>query len=281
MMREEIIGSARLILGDCCEVLPSLSGVNLVVTSPPYNLGVSSGGGFSKFARNHGHYDPNGSYRQRGGHGKWSGGALADGYGIHDDRMRWEDYVKWQETVLGFCWNTLAIDGAIYYNHKPRVQSCELWLPTSLNPGLPLRQIITWARAGGMNFAPTHYVPTCEWIMVLARPAFRLRDKAASGAGDVWYIPQEACPDHPAPFPVELPLRAIETTGAALVCDPFMGIGSTGVAAARLGRNFIGIEIEPKYFDIACRRIEAAQRQTDLFVSAPRPAPVTPDMFAA
>jgi DNA modification methylase len=49
------------------------------------------------------------------------------------------------------------------------------------------------------------------------------------------------------------------------ICDPFMGSGTTGVACARLGRRFIGIEIEPKYFDIACRRIEAAQRQPDMF----------------
>lgn len=49
-----------------------------------------------------------------------------------------------------------------------------------------------------------------------------------------------------------------------LVCDPFMGSGTTGVAAANMGRRFIGIEIEPKYFDIACRRIEEAQRQQPL-----------------
>lgn len=53
--------------------------------------------------------------------------------------------------------------------------------------------------------------------------------------------------------------------------DPFMGSGTTGVACAKLGRKFIGIEIEPKYFDIACRRIEQAQRQADLFV---KPEPV-------
>lgn len=53
------------------------------------------------------------------------------------------------------------------------------------------------------------------------------------------------------------------------VLDPFMGSGSTGVACARLGRRFIGIEIEPKYFDIACNRIEQAQRQSDLFIKAP------------
>ena len=51
--------------------------------------------------------------------------------------------------------------------------------------------------------------------------------------------------------------------------DIFAGSGTTGVACARLGRKFIGIEIEPRYFDIACRRIEAAYKQADLFVEQP------------
>jgi len=53
------------------------------------------------------------------------------------------------------------------------------------------------------------------------------------------------------------------------ILDPFMGSGTTGVAAVKLGRRFIGIEIEPKYFDIACRRIEEATRQPDMFVEPP------------
>lgn len=57
------------------------------------------------------------------------------------------------------------------------------------------------------------------------------------------------------------------------VLDPFMGSGTTGVAAVKLGRRFIGIEIEPKYFDIACRRIEEAAKQPDMFIE-PAPKPV-------
>lgn len=53
---------------------------------------------------------------------------------------------------------------------------------------------------------------------------------------------------------------------AQTILDPFMGSGSTGVAAVQMGRDFIGIEREPKYFDIACRRIDEAQRQGDLFI---------------
>ena len=71
---------------------------------------------------------------------------------------------------------------------------------------------------------------------------------------------------HPTQKPIEVMKWAIKEVGdAALVLDPFMGSGTTGVACANLGRKFIGIEIEPKYFDIACERIENAQRQERLF----------------
>jgi site-specific DNA-methyltransferase (adenine-specific) len=56
------------------------------------------------------------------------------------------------------------------------------------------------------------------------------------------------------------------------ILDPFMGSGTTGVASVKLGRKFIGIEVEPKYFDIACRRIEEALKQPDMFIERPKPA---------
>ena len=59
---------------------------------------------------------------------------------------------------------------------------------------------------------------------------------------------------------------------AETILDPFMGSGTTGVACAKLGRKFIGIEIEPKYFDIACKRIEEAYAQGDMFIEPPKPA---------
>lgn len=72
--------------------------------------------------------------------------------------------------------------------------------------------------------------------------------------------------EHPTQKPVQLMTWCVQKTEGDLILDPFMGSGTTGVACARLGRRFIGIEIEPRYFDIACRRIEQAQRQPDLFV---------------
>jgi site-specific DNA-methyltransferase (adenine-specific) len=257
-----VIGSATLYLGDCLDILPTLPMVDAVFTSPPYNLGNTTGGGFPD--KKIGHYAATAGMAKRGGGGKWGGGALANGYGLHDDAMPHDDYVDWQKRVLLACWARLSEAGAIFYNHKPRVLDGELLTPLAYNPSLPLRQIVIWARAGGVNFSPAFYLPTHEWIAVFAKPSFRLRDKAASGAGDVWYVPQESGTEHPAPFPVALPARAMETTLARVWLDPFAGSGSTGVAAVRAGRSFIGCELEPRYFDMACRRIEDAQRQQPL-----------------
>jgi DNA modification methylase len=67
--------------------------------------------------------------------------------------------------------------------------------------------------------------------------------------------------EHPNEKPVTLLTKLLAKSPAGMVCDPFMGSGSTGVACAVVGRPFVGVEIEPAYFDIACRRIEDAQRQ--------------------
>jgi site-specific DNA-methyltransferase (adenine-specific)/modification methylase len=83
--------------------------------------------------------------------------------------------------------------------------------------------------------------------------------------------------EHPTQKPVALMAWCVGLVRPepVTVFDPFMGSGTTGVACANLGRKFIGIEIEPKYFDIACRRIEDAQRQGKLFEPAPQPQQVS------
>jgi DNA modification methylase len=88
---------------------------------------------------------------------------------------------------------------------------------------------------------------------------------------------------HPAVYPVPLPRELIAsfTADAETILDPFMGSGTTGVACAKLGRKFIGIEIDPGYFDIACKRIEDAYRQRDLFRDEPKPVkPTQPSLLA-
>lgn len=233
--------------GDCLDVLPAISGVDLVVTSPPYNLKMMP-------------WTPLGSWtdgQAKGGGGKWSGSDGRGGveYADHEDSMPWPDYEAWQKDVLSALWGTLSDSGAIFYNHKPRLAGEKVWLPLALNPDLPLRQIIIWARQGGLNYNPTAYMPTHEWIMVLAKSAFRLKSKGASGVGDVWAIPQERGNDHPAPFPIGIPARAIETTAPSLVLDPFAGSGTTLRAAVDAGVKAIGVEKSERYCEVIVKRL--------------------------
>ena len=84
---------------------------------------------------------------------------------------------------------------------------------------------------------------------------------------------------HPTTKPLSLILQLLKRMPNGTVLDPFMGSGTTGVACAKSGRRFIGIEIEPSYFDIACRRIEEAYRQGDLFIEPPERKPEQAVMF--
>ena len=264
-MRKEIIGNATLYHGDNAEVLPLLGTVDAVITSPPYNIGAAP---WERL----GHWKPGDS---AGGKSKWKNGSDGGGgiqYGTHVDAVPWPEYVAWQRGLLSALWLKLSDKGVIFYNHKPRVIGAKLWTPFELVPDeVVVRQVIVWARPGGMNFNPTAFVPTHEWVMMLAKPDFRLRSKGASGLGDVWQMTPDRN-EHPAPFPVALPEKALHAIEAETVLDPFMGSGTTGVACANLGRRFIGIELDRKFFDMACRRIEDAQRMADMFAHEVRDA---------
>jgi len=89
-----------------------------------------------------------------------------------------------------------------------------------------------------------------------------------------WVGPPPTDREHPTQKPLWLMKACVLATVKAddICLDPFMGSGTTGVACVKTGRKFIGIEIEPKYFDIACRRIQAALDAPDMFVEPPKPA---------
>lgn len=214
--------------GDAEELLSDFVGVaDMVFTSPPYNLGDMQGGLAN----------------------------LANGYGSYPDQRDDDDYAAWQRRVLAGCWRSLTETGAIFYNHKPIIRDGVARLPLRLNPDLPLRQIIIWYRQMGVNWAPTHFMPVHEWVMVFAKPGWRLRDKTASHASDVWAIrPDMGDNEHPAPFPLALPARAIASTTAQLVLDPFMGSGTTLRAAKDHGRRAIGVDIDERYCEMAALR---------------------------
>ena len=229
---------AKLHIGDCLNVMPAMASgsVDLIFTSPPYNLRAAKGGWQG---------------------GRWKNAKLRNGYASYDDALPHDQYVAWMKEVLTECWRLLSDDGAIFFNHKPRIQKGELWNPIELNPGLPVRQIVIWDRGSGMNFNPGYFLPSHEQIIIFAKSKFKLKPYLSGGDWkDVWKIPIERNNDHPAPFPVALPQRAIEATNARVILDPFAGSGSTGVAAVRCGRNFVGIDIDRGYLESAKQRIE-------------------------
>lgn len=236
------------ICGDLLEVMKEIpdGSVDLVITSPPYNLKNSTGNGMKD-----------------GRGGKWANAALQNGYSHHEDSMPHEDYVKWQRACLEEMMRVIPEDGAIFYNHKWRVQGGLLQDRQDIVSGFPVRQIIIWRRKGGFNFNPGYFLPTYEVIYLIAKPKFKLLPKK-NGVGDVWEFTQDMNNKHPAPFPLMMIDRIISSTDAKVVLDPFMGSGTTALAAINNNRDYIGIDVSPEYCEMADKRIKQETAQARL-----------------
>ncbi|KXK09309.1 MAG: DNA adenine methyltransferase YhdJ [candidate division WS6 bacterium OLB21] len=239
----------KIITGDALKVMKEMpdSSVDLVVTSPPYNLKNSTGNGMKD-----------------GRGGKWSKAALLNGYANYDDNMPHDLYAKWQRECLDEMMRLLKDDGAIFYNHKWRVQDGLLQDRQDIVDGFPVRQIIIWRRKGGINFNKGYFLPTYEVIYLIAKKGFKLADKA-NAHGDVWEFGQELKNPHPAPFPINLIERIIGSTNAQTILDPFMGSGTTAIAAINHKRDYIGIDISPEYVAMAEERIKQHNNNLTLF----------------
>ena len=229
--------------GDCIDLMGKMpaSSVDLIVTSPPYNLSDRR------------QLTASGVRQKNNALVQWTG-PLSEGYANYGDDMPHDEYVSWQRQCLTEMMRLLTHDGAIFYNHKWRIRDGLLEDRADILDGFPVRQIIIWARDGGLNFASTHFLPTYEVIYLIAQPGFKLAPKA-NAHGDVWRMSQEQNNTHPAPFPVPLALRCIESTNARVVLDPFMGSGTTGVAAVMAHRDWVGIDISEEYCESASERI--------------------------
>jgi len=230
----------KIICGDAVEVMGKIPKgvVDLVITSPPYNIKNSTGNGLKD-----------------GRGGKWANAGLQKGYTNHDDCMPHEKYVKWQRESLEKMMQIIPDTGAIFYNHKWRVQDGLLQDRQDIVSGFPVRQIIVWKRKGGFNFNPGYFLPTYEVIYVIAKPKFKLIPKA-NAYGDVWEFTQEMNNDHPAAFPVGLIDRIVCSTNAKIILDPFMGSGTTAISTINFKRKYVGIDISPEYCEMARERIK-------------------------
>jgi modification methylase len=135
----------KIICGDTIEIMKSMpsESIDLIVTSPPYNLKNSTGNGMKD-----------------GRGGKWKNAALVKGYSHYNDNLPHDKYVEWQRNCLTEMIRLIKNDGAIFYNHKWRVQGGLLQNRQDIVSGFPVRQIIIWRRKGGINFNPGYFLPT-------------------------------------------------------------------------------------------------------------------------
>ena len=237
-------GTVTLYCGDCLEVLPTLEAgsVDAVVTSPPYNqLG-------SRMPDK-----PSGMHSET----RWVTNTKSVGYA---DDMPEDEYQSWHNGIMEKCAVVIRDGGSLFVNHKCRWRDKVLIHPARwITAGkMSMRQEIIWMRAGSTTLNARMFAPNDERILWFVNGTKWKWNQPSASLLSVWKITQDSDPNgHPCPFPEELPTRCIEsvTSWMDTVMEPFMGSGTTGVACVRLGRRFIGIELEPKYFEIAKRRI--------------------------
>lgn len=237
MRVETISEGVTLYCGDCREILPTLGKVDAVVTDPPYGVGFS--GKVTKHTNNSGgesYLDSEENFREAVLPAIALALTKADRAAIFTGVRRLTEYPQPRD-----------IGGIICPNgggRSPWGFGC--YNPVALYGPSPYLQ-------AGLGSRPT--------ATVIYHPGMHVTGEDQTG--------------HPCPKPIAFMLWLVEmaTLRAHAILDPFMGSGTTGVAAVKLGRKFIGIEIEPKYFDIACKRIQAAIDAPDLFIEQPKPAP--------
>lgn len=233
----EQIGDATLYLGDAREVLATVGRVDACIIDPPYGV--------------------DGALNSRTAACK---SIQKNDYASFDDSP---EYVR--DVVV------------------PIVQACiDVARGAVLTPGNRCLGFYPNPAAFGAVYQPAS-VGLQPWGRADAQPVFYYGRSPHGGKN----LPRYSCSfqvagesaagndfGHPCSKPLRLVARFVETASLVgeTILDPFMGSGTTGVAALKLGRKFIGIEIEPKYFDIACKRIAEAWKQPRLF-DEPAPKP--------
>lgn len=243
--KEVIVGDCRLLLGDCVEILPTLSKVDAVITDPPYGVGFAG-----KRAKQR-----NGDVSHREG-----------GYDGFDDTP---EYVK--DVAV---WVIEACMGAVKSIAVTPGTRCAFLYPQPDDIGC-------FYTAAGTGLGKWGF--SCSQPILFYGSDPYLANKAGARANSCGQkFPNDANDiEHPCakPLPQMMWLVNRASWNGDLVLDPFMGSGTTGVACVKSGRSFIGIEQNETYFDIACERIRKAYAQPDMFVQQRHPEPKQEAMF--
>ncbi|KKK61786.1 hypothetical protein LCGC14_3010840, partial [marine sediment metagenome] len=241
------LGDHRLLCGDSSDrhnwqrLMGSLKSA-LVVTSPPYNQQLDK-------------FKPSGMQKE-------SPAWVSRMAGSYADSMPEPQYQKWQVELFTMLCEFLKADASLFYNHKIRYRNKAIIHPIDFVSKFPyrIRQEIVWARPGSITLNARMFMPRDEriyWLTVSDKFTFNNSTEIKT-LSSVWDIIPKVDVPVSAPFPVEIPLRCIRSCSlpADIVVDPFIGSGTTVVAAEQLGRSCYGMEIDPGYCDVAVSRWE-------------------------
>lgn len=258
------IGGARLACGDAREILAELpqGSIDALITDPPY----SSGGAFR-------------ADRVLATGAKYTmTGTLVSRPDFAGDNRDQRSYAFWASTWLAQALR-ISNPGAVCAVFTDWRQ-----LPTTTDAlqagGWIWRGIGVWDKTEAARPDKGRYRNQCEYFAWGSAGPMTVEGDCHPGVFRASALSEEK--HHIAGKPVAI-LHAISKIAKprSTICDPFMGSGTGGVAAARADFRYIGIELEPRYFDIACRRIEEAYKQADLFVEQPAaPKPEQADLLA-
>ena len=261
------------------DILPTLGGVNAIITSPPYD-----------------------NLRDYGGHAASKPDSVIT---LLCDRLTPGGVIMWNvadqvidgsESGASFRQAIAFMEGGLRLHDTMIYCKAGVTFPDANRYHPAFEYMFIFSKG-----APKHFNGIKDWMNKWRGSAMHGTDRQPSGEttrihghGNIvptfglrrnwWPLTNPYTGDtagHPAPMPYAMASDHIITwtDHAALILDPFMGSGTTGVACARLGRKFIGIEIEPKYFDIACKRIDQAYKQPDMFIKQPEEKPKDKTLF--
>ena len=225
----------KLYLGDVLEILKTIpnDSVDMIFTSPPYNIGLKE-----RKDTNIATYD------------NW------------DDNLNYEDYCKWQIEILDECFRIVKNGGVLFYNHKDKFKDEQYKNPIEIlyKTKWKIKQNIIWDRGSAISYNAGMFGDVYENIYYCFKEKSPKTKTKHNILGTIWKINKETNNPHPAPFPLELPLRAIysifDNEENKVIMDIFNGSGTTGVASLLLNHKYIGIDISEKYLKMSVKRLD-------------------------
>jgi len=226
---------------DCLSLLKNMSDntIDLTITSPPYNLGEK-------------HH---------------TGNKIFEAYDEYKDDIPEQDYQKNQINVLNEIYRVTKQNGSILYNHKNRIKNGKQITPYEwlLKTDWTIKQEIVWFN-GSQNFDKCRFYPMTERIYWLSKGIDTNFVNVINQHDLIKDTAEGTDKEHKRAFPLKLARRFIICFPLAkLIFDPYIGSGTTAIAALSEKRDYIGCELSKRYFELANKRIEYENLQTSLF----------------